>query len=256
MRVGRTSVQAAHVVKTRGTEKLKRAVWEGRCPVQRAAEIAKLDVETQDALAGLPEQDIVDNHERIKRDARRTKMFEAIEAKALPEGKWPVLYADPPWTDEFGQSSRVTELHYPLMETRDIMALDVEKLAADDAVLFLWALPHMNQQGLDVMKAWGFQYRTQIVWSKNQMGLGQWARQEHEILMIGRRGAFPAPRPEDRVGSVIEAPIEEHSRKPAIFAELIQRWYPDLLRIELFARVARSDWHRWGAEAPDSEGAP
>ena len=170
-------------------------------------------------------------------------------------GRFSLIYGDPPWEDEFGPNSRQVELHYPTMTDAELKALDVASVAADDAILFLWALPHMAPTAFKIMEAWGFSYRTHLVWAKDQIGLGQYVRNEHELLLIGRKGAFPPPAESARVGSVIEAPVgEEHSAKPTIFIELLEGWYPDVPKIELFRRgVTRPGWSAWGNEVKAAE---
>jgi N6-adenosine-specific RNA methylase IME4 len=88
-----------------------------------------------------------------------------------------------------------------------------------------------------------------MVWVKDRIGMGYYARQRHELLLIGRRGDIAVPDPEDRPDSVIEAPRLEHSAKPEEAYAAIVRMYPDLPRIELFARGARDGWAVWGNEA-------
>jgi N6-adenosine-specific RNA methylase IME4 len=108
----------------------------------------------------------------------------------------------------------------------------------------------MFPEALQVMAAWGFSYRTNIIWRKPSVGLGQYARNQHEHLMIGRRGAFPPPPESLRPPSIIDAPRGRHSEKPEVFLELIDRWYPDVPKIELFRRgPARPGWRAWGNEA-------
>jgi N6-adenosine-specific RNA methylase IME4 len=136
------------------------------------------------------------------------------------------------------------------MELDEIKALPVHEIATSDAVLYLWALPHMAPKAWEVMTAWSFAHRTEMVWVKDRPGLGQWTRNQHEILMIGRRGAFPPPPEALRSPSVIYAPVGKHSEKPAIFTELIERFYPGLSKVELFCRgQARPGWSAWGNEA-------
>jgi N6-adenosine-specific RNA methylase IME4 len=88
-------------------------------------------------------------------------------------------------------------------------------------MLFLWATPSMIERALATARAWGFEYRTQMIWAKPSIGLGKYVRQKHEILLICRRGDHPAPSPESLPASIIEAPRGEHSAKPEIFHEII-----------------------------------
>jgi N6-adenosine-specific RNA methylase IME4 len=105
------------------------------------------------------------------------------------------------------------------------------------------------------MTAWGFEYATNVVWVKDKSGLGFWVRNQHETLIIARRGDMPAPPPSQRSISVIQAPRREHSQKPDEAYELIERMYPDLPKLEMFARKARPGWDVWGNQAPTEEAA-
>ena len=189
-------------------------------------------------------------HQRDTREERREEKLNSIAEAAELKGQFSVLYADPPWEDEFGPNSRQVELHYPVMTLEAIKALPVEGISTPDAVLYLWALPQMFPAALEVMTAWNFDYRTHLIWAKDKIGLGEWVRQQHEILLIGRRGAFPPPPTAVRSPSVVTAPRREHSAKPDVFAEMIERWYPESAKIELFRRgPARPGWEAWGNQA-------
>jgi N6-adenosine-specific RNA methylase IME4 len=110
----------------------------------------------------------------------------------------------------------------------------------------------MLPQALEVMAAWGFTYKSSFAWAKNRMGLGHWVRNKHELLLIGTRGKIPGPAPGTQTVSLIEAPVGRHSEKPAVFYEIIERYFPTLPKIELHARgaAARPGWDVWGLEAP------
>jgi N6-adenosine-specific RNA methylase IME4 len=191
----------------------------------------------------------------VKTEIRREERMARIEAMEAPppllsDRRYPVVYADPPWRYEFAESdNRAIENQYPTMELCDICSLPVPKLAAEDALLFLWVPNPKLVEGLDVMKAWGFEYRTAMVWVKPSIGVGYFVRNMHEFLLIGRRGNIPVPLPADRPGSVIQAARGEHSVKPVEFYVVIERMYPTLAKVELFARSAREGWDRWGNQA-------
>src|SRR5262249_32711497 len=97
-------------------------------------------------------------------------------------------------------------------------------------------------------------YATNIAWVKDKTGLGYWVRNQHELLLIATRGNIPSPAPSRRPASVINAPRREHSRKPDEAYALIERMYPELPKIELFARQARPGWAAWGNEVGDGFG--
>lgn len=192
---------------------------------------------------------------RKRREEREIAMAErtiaASQALIRKAPLYGVILADPPW--QFEPWSRITgmdraaENHYPTMPTDEIMALPIP--AAPDCVLYLWATPAMLPQSLDVMTAWGFSYRTHIIWLKHRFGTGYWVRSKHELLLIGVRGDVPAPVHGDQPGSVIAAPVGKHSEKPADFAEMIERMYPHVPKLEMFARGLRAGWDVWGNEA-------
>jgi N6-adenosine-specific RNA methylase IME4 len=142
------------------------------------------------------------------------------------------------------------------MSLDEIKALDVASIAAKDSVLFLWATQPALDRALDVMKAWGFTYKSGVVWEKTnaegspRLGTGYWFRNQHEQLLVGMRGGVPAPAPGVQWPSIIKAPVGRHSEKPEIFYRLIEAYFPNLPKIELFARTRRPGWYAWGNEVP------
>lgn len=191
--------------------------------------------------------------DKKQRRALREKLL-ASSQLALPDKKFGVIYADPEW--QFEPYSRETGMdraadnHYPTSATESIMQRPVEKIAADDCVLFLWATVPMLEDAFDVMRAWGFEYKSQCVWKKNRLGTGYWFRNAHEILLVGTKGKIPAPAMGEQWPSVIDADVGKHSAKPVKFYELIETYFPNLPKIELNARNARAGWTSWGYEAP------
>jgi N6-adenosine-specific RNA methylase IME4 len=193
--------------------------------------------------------------------ARRAERVHKLAALAqgnseLPaEQRFPIIYADPPWRYEHPtmSESRAVENHYPTMPLEEICGLGVGDLATPDALLFLWVPAPILEQGFAVIRAWGFAYRTGLVWIKDRIGMGNYVRAQHEHLLIARRGEPPLPAPAARPSSVLHAPRTEHSAKPAEAYELIERLYPELPRIELFARNRREGWSAWGNQAGPSE---
>lgn len=165
--------------------------------------------------------------------------------------RYPVVYADPPWRYEHSKTvSREIENQYPTMSLDEICELPVNSLAADDAVLFLWTTSPKLEESFAVIPSWGFTYRTCVVWDKERMGMGYYARQQHELLLICTRGNLPVPEPANRPRSVMRiARDPEHSVKPQEFYELIEQMYPEYDRIELFARNQRAGWETWGNES-------
>jgi N6-adenosine-specific RNA methylase IME4 len=152
--------------------------------------------------------------------------------------RYGVVLSDPPWRYRVCKSrNRAIENHYPTMSTYDICALDVP--SDEDAVLYLWSTsPHLPD-ALRVMEAWGFTYKTSLVWDKVKLGMGYWVRGQHELLLVGVKGDFR---------SVMTIPRTTHSRKPHEVRDLIARWYPDARKLEMFAREKVENWAAWGNE--------
>ena len=167
--------------------------------------------------------------------------------------RFDIILADPPWRYEHIRTkSRRVENHYPTMTVGDIAVLPIASIAADDAVLFMWATNPKLPEALHVMASWGFTYRTSAVWVKPQMGMGYYFRAQHEPLLLGVRGKMRPPPPAARPRSVINAPRQRHSQKPESVYTLIEGMFPDASRVELFARARRGGWASWGNEiAPD-----
>lgn len=179
----------------------------------------------------------------------------ASTAPGKVERLYPVVYADPPWrfpvwSEETGRN-KSAENHYPTMPTEEICGLlaQLGGVAAKDAVLFLWATNPMLLDGLRVMQAWGFTYKSHWIWDKEVAGTGFWGRDRHELLLIGTRGAAVAPLPGTQPETVHREKKGRHSAKPEFFASTISQLYPGIAKIELFARAARPFWDVWGFEA-------
>jgi N6-adenosine-specific RNA methylase IME4 len=191
----------------------------------------------------------------LRAEIAKRRQQHQIAGMSLPSGQFPLLLADPPWRYEnppMGGSNRSIENQYPTMQLDDICALPIAQIAADDALLYMWATAPKLAECLAVIAAWGFTYRTNVVWVKDKIGMGYHARSQHELLLIAKRGELPPPLPEDRESSVIFADRGRHSEKPVAFYELIERWYPTLPKLELFQREARDGWTGWGNQLADA----
>jgi len=170
--------------------------------------------------------------------------------------RYRVIYADPPWTyrDQAHAGRRGVIYKYPLLTDADVERLPVERIAADDAALFLWVTWPKLPEVLPVIEAWGFRYRTvAFVWVKRTStgkltwGMGSWTRANTEPCLLATRGR--PQRLDAGVHQVVEAPVQAHSRKPPEVRERIVRLLGDVPRIELFAREAPAGWDAWGNEA-------
>jgi len=177
--------------------------------------------------------------------------------------KFRCVVADPPWY--YRQGGRgASRNHYPLMKTEEICALPVSEMTTDDAVLFLWCTNPQLPEGLKVIKAWGFQYKTKLTWIKLTkkkhiaMGNGMWLRGCCEDILIGVKRKARPPKPEKRMLGILEdvAALEEqryqHSRKPKTLHQLAELVSPGPY-LELFARERFPGWEAWGNEIVNKE---
>jgi N6-adenosine-specific RNA methylase IME4 len=113
-------------------------------------------------------------------------------------------------------------------------------------VLFLWVTVPKNPEGLQVMAAWGFTYKTGAVWDKVKLGMGHWFRSQHELILVGTKGTMSPPAEFLRIPSVIRAPGKEHSAKPEALMTYIESAYPGLSKLEMYSRTPRDGWAAWG----------
>ena len=103
------------------------------------------------------------------------------------------------------------------------------------------------REALDVMSAWGFEYKTCAVWDKVKIGMGYWFRGQHEMLLVGTKGQYSPPPPELRISSVYTEARREHSAKPKHYYDMIETMFPGRSYLELFARQRNNDkWEVWG----------
>lgn len=168
--------------------------------------------------------------------------------------KYSIIYADPPWRYNQKGVSGAAEKHYPTMSIEELCALPVAEISASDSVLFLWTTFPQLPSALQLIKAWGFSYKTVgFVWLKKNRksdswlcGMGFWTRGNAEICLLATKGH--PKRKAANVHQFIISPIREHSRKPDEAREKIVALMGDLPRIELFARQTSPGWDVWGNE--------
>jgi len=171
--------------------------------------------------------------EKLKqRRASKTKQKPKANPR-LPDGIFPVIYADPPWQYDFVQvKDWGIETHYETLPLEQIKFykgdgdIPIQDKFAKDAVLFLWTTPPKLKDAMEVIEAWGFQYITQAVWVKNRLGMGYWWMQKHELLLLAKKGNFPAPKTGYRPLSIIKAKWNGHSKKPMCVYRMIEKMCP------------------------------
>lgn len=194
----------------------------------------------------------------VQRDAARI----AVEWSAMrPYGGFDLIMADPPWqftlfSDKGEKKS--AQAKYRCQGLRWIEALPLDALAAENCVLVLWATNPMLPQAIEVMRTWGFTFKTAGHWVKTTthgkiaFGTGYILRSAGEPFLIGTRGK---PVTKRNVRSVISGLRREHSRKPEEAFQAFEALMPEAKRIEVFSRQAREGWAAWGNEAGKFEGA-
>lgn len=169
----------------------------------------------------------------------------------FPDKKYKTIYADPPWPEYGGgKIKRGADKHYGLMTVKQIMALPVPEICEENAHLYLWTTNNYLPAALEVMKAWGFTYKTIITWGKDKFGLGQYFRGQTEHCLLGVRGNLPykvvdGKRQQGR--TLLLAPRREHSQKPDEMRQMIEKVSYEPY-IELFAREHVNGWDCWGDE--------
>ncbi len=177
----------------------------------------------------------------------------------MSKKKYQIIYADPPW--KYGcwyQSEDVKRNaadHYCVMSAKELRRLPISKISANNSVCLMWVTYPCLLEGLELMKAWGFIYKTvAFTWVKRNkkadswfVGLGNYTRANAEICLLGTKGK-PLSRRSHSVRQIIDSRIREHSQKPNEIRSRIVELFGDLPRIELFARQKTPGWDIWGNE--------
>ena len=177
---------------------------------------------------------------------------------SLPPGPFAVIYADPPWdykgqlqhNGPGGRDTGGATRHYPTVRSREMEKWPVAQIAAENALLFLWATsPHLDQ-AINLGKAWGFEWATvAFVWDKGRVNPGFYTMSQCELCLVFRRGKIPTPRGARNIRQLISAPRGRHSEKPDEVRTRIAEMFPSQRKIELFARKKFPGWTAWGLEA-------
>ncbi len=233
-----------------------------------AATLAKITAVMESGFADLAKKMRVAEHGEVTRlyreMKRRKKTAEVKKRAALPETKFRVLYADPPWSyndkcDDGAVQSGGAETHYESLSITQLCALTVDvagkptpvrDLCEKDAVLWLWVTAPLLFEAAAVFEGWGFKYKASFVWDKIKHNVGHYNSVRHELLLICVRGSCQ-PDVNELFDSVQTIERTKHSEKPERFREIIDTLYPHGNRLELFNRGgAPTGWKTWGYEAP------
>jgi len=189
-------------------------------------------------------------------------MFESLNGK-----KYSIIYADPPWdykgsinSSPKGDYTTSAADHYPTMTLGELSSMDIASIAEEDCLLFMWICSPLLKDALTLGHKWGFNYSTiAFVWHKQNTNMGHYSMSECEVCLVFKRKGGKIP---DRVGGdrgvkqFVAALRGRHSEKPLEVRERIHRMFPNVNKIELFARGLKffgssledPNWDFWGNE--------
>lgn len=191
---------------------------------------------------------------------------------SLPDKKYQVIYADPPW--DYGgkmQYDKTTirdenirfekkiflssaTFKYPTLKLNQLKKLDVASIATDDCLLFMWTTGPQMSNAIELGTAWGFEYKTiAFVWDKMVHNPGRYTLSQTEFVLAFKKGKFPQPRGARNIRQMVQVHRGAHSVKPVEVINGITRMFPEQKKIELFARNNYVGWDNWGLEIPDSK---
>ncbi|MDE4007326.1 MT-A70 family methyltransferase [Glaesserella parasuis] len=190
----------------------------------------------------------------------------------LPDEKYDIIYADPPWDYggkmQYDKSSiksenvdfkkdifiSSAEFKYPTLKLKDLKQLDVNSISSENCLLFMWATgPHLSN-AVELGIAWGFEYKTiAFVWDKMIHNPGRYTLSQTELCLVFKKGKIPSPRGARNIRQLVSVKRGKHSEKPEQVIDGITKMFPEQKKIELFARKNYIGWDNWGLEIPESE---
>ena len=190
----------------------------------------------------------------------------------LPEKKYQVIYADPPWDyvgkmqydkttikdENVGFEKKIfissSTFKYPTLKMKQLKQLDVNSIADDNCILFLWTTGPQLANAIELGETWGFEYKTvAFVWDKMIHNPGRYTLSQTEFVLAFKKGKFPTPRGARNIRQLVAVPRGKHSEKPVEVIDGITKMFPYQEKIELFARKNHVGWDNWGLEIPDSK---
>lgn len=186
-------------------------------------------------------------------------------ANSIGDSRFRTILADPPWRFA-NRTGKMAPEHkrlsrYPTLHLDEIMEIPVALAAAERSHLYLWVPNALLAEGIEVMKAWGFTYKTNLIWHKirkdggpDGRGVGFYFRNTTEIILFGIRGSFRTLAPGRSQVNIISSRKREHSRKPDELYDIIESCSPGPY-LELFARGQRKNWQQWGNQVEEYEPA-
>ena len=184
----------------------------------------------------------------------------------LPDKKYNIIYADPPW--HYGSKSAVNNTtgsaikplsdHYSTMSLQELKNMSIKNMTKDDAACFMWVTDSHIDEALEVLRSWGFAYKTiAFNWIKTTSkgnyckNVAPWTMKSSEICLLGIKGRMTKYKQANNIESLVIAQRTQHSQKPNEVRKRIEDLFGDLPRIELFAREKTDGWAVWGDEIVD-----
>ena len=208
------------------------------------------------------------------KQAKERKKINPLEElyPTLPNKKYQVIYADPPWDyggkmqydkttikgENIGFEKKIflssAGFKYPTLKLKQLKTLDVKSIADDDCILFMWTPGPQLANSVELGEAWGFEYKTvAFVWDKMIHNPGRYTLSQTEFVLVFKKGKIPQPRGARNVRQMVAVPRGKHSEKPIEVIKGITKMFPQQDKIELFARNNFVGWDNWGLEVPDSK---
>ncbi len=204
---------------------------------------------------------------------KRTKINPLEELyPALPDKKYDIIYADPPWdyggkmqydkscikSENIGFKKNIfissATFKYPTLKLNQLKQLDVNSIASDNCLLFMWTTGPQFANSIELGNTWGFEYKTvAFVWDKQVHNPGRYTLSETEFCLVFKKGKIPSPRGARNIRQLISVPRGKHSEKPELVISGITKMFPQQNKIELFARKNYNGWDNWGLEIPDNK---
>ena len=181
--------------------------------------------------------------------------------------KYKIIYADPPWhygsksavNNSVGNDIKPLSEHYNTMSLSDLKAMPIKKIIDKDCACFMWVTDSHLDEAIQILKAWGFQYKTiAFNWIKTTSkgnfckNVAPWTMKSSEVCLLGTRGAMTKYKKINNIESLVIAERTKHSKKPSEVRKRIELLFGYLPRLEMFARSSAEGWDVFGNEAPNS----
>lgn len=242
--VGERTISKVEKIEEKAPEEVKRQLSSGEISINKAYQ----EIKKQEKKEKL-EKKKQEYKERVEQ-ASESKHSKKVDIENTDK-KFRIIYADPCWsyndkqnTDKLGGAIK----HYDTMSIKELSELPVREIIEDNAVLFLWVTSPLLEESFEVIKAWGFKYKSSFIWDKVKHNMGHYNSVRHEFLLIATRGSC-TPDNKKLFDSVQSIERTEHSAKPKEFMDIIDDLYVYGDRLEMFAREGdRENWLYWGNE--------